>query len=357
MMANARFAGKVCWWVFILVWAACALGTTAASAESDHQILTLYNWEEYIGSNTLKDFEQETGITVKEVFFEDEEEIFGTIVSSPGEVDLFIASGFYIRELIAARMIEPLDIQSIPNMKHIGDAYRNPWFDPQQQFTVPYMVGTTGLIVNTKYVKNHTDSWQALFDPANKGRVAMLNNTYEVKAAALKTLGYSINSTDLDQLGQIRERLLRQKPLVKGYLDALDIREMMVKEQLWAAQIYSGDGLTAMDENENLVYVIPKEGAAIWFDNLAIPRGARNKDAAHAFIDFILKPEVNATIASELWSATPNVAAKDLMDPEVLESPYVYPSSDTLSRCELFNAEGSAANMFVQEMWGDLTVD
>ena len=143
-----------------------------------------------------------------------------------------------------------------------------------------------------------------------------------------------------------------QKSLIQGYLDIMTIKGLMIEEKLWAAQIYSGEGLAAVDENENLVYIIPKEGAPIWIDLFLIPRDAEHKEEAQQFLNYILRPEVNAAVASELWYATPNEAAKPLMDPEVTQSPSVYPPPDIMARCEFFKDTGDETPMYTK-IWAE----
>jgi spermidine/putrescine-binding protein len=157
-------------------------------------------------------------------------------------------------------------------------------------------------------------------------------------------------------LNNVKDLLLDQKPLLKGYLDAVTIQKMLIDEEVWAAQQYSGEGLAAVDKNENLAYVIPREGAPVWVDFFAMPRDAKNKEEAHVFLNYILRPEVNASIASELWYATSNKAAKPLMDEEVTQSPSVYPSSEVLARCEFFLDHEGETVSFVNRIWVKLTV-
>jgi spermidine/putrescine transport system substrate-binding protein len=209
------------------------------------------------------------------------------------------------------------------------------------------------MVVNTKYIKEDTDSWQVLFDKRYKGKIAVLNNSFEVMAVASKLLGYSINDTSNEKLSKMKPMLREQKPLLQGYLDVQTLKNLLIEEKLWAAQIYSGEGLVAVDENENLAYVIPKEGAPIWVDHFAMPRHAQHKEAAHIFLDYILRPEVNAAIASEMWYATPNEAATPHMDPEVTQSPSVYPPADIRARCEFFENLGEATPTFTR-IWTDL---
>jgi spermidine/putrescine transport system substrate-binding protein len=310
--------------------------------------LVLYNWEEYIGSKTLQNFEKETGIHVQEIFFQDEEEMLGAIQSDLKAYDLIVCSGDLVREMQEAKILGQLDLSKIPNFKYISKQYINRPFDPEQKYSIPYLFGTTGMVVNTKYIKENTDSWQVLYDKRYKGKIAMLNNSFEVMAVASKTLGYSINDTSNEKITKMKSILGEQKPLLQGYLDVMTIKDLLIEEKLWAAQIYSGEGLAAVDENENLEYIIPKEGAPIWVDHFAMLRHAQHKEEAHIFINYILRPEVNAAIASELWYATTNEAATPHMDPEVTQSPSVYPTPEIRARCEFFEDLGEATPIFTK---------
>ena len=315
--------------------------------------LVLYNWEEYIGSKTLENFEKETGIHVQEINYEDEEEMLGAIQSDLKAYDLVVASDDLIREMQKAKILALLDFSKIPNFKYISKQHINRPCDPEQKYSIPYLFGTTGMVVNTKYIKEDTDSWQVLFDKRYKGKIAMLNNSFEVMSAASKLLGHSINDVSNEHFTKMKPILREQKPLLQGYLDAMTIKDLVIEEKLWAAQIYSGEGLAAADENENLEFVIPKEGAPIWVDLFAIPRHAQHKEEAHIFLNYILRPEVNAAIASELWYATPNEAATPHMDPEVAQSPSVYPTPEIRARCEFYYDTGEATPIFTR-IWTEL---
>jgi len=315
--------------------------TTAQKKKN--RTLIVYNWEEYIGSKTFENFENETGIHVKEIIFKDEEEMLGAAQSNPGAYDLVVASDDVVRELLQVKLLARLDLSKIPNIKHIDANYLYRVCDPEQQYTIPYLYGTTGMVVNKKYIKEGADSWKVLFDKKYKGKLAMLNNPWEVLAAASKIRGNSININTQEELNSAMEMVLEQKSLLQGYLDVIAMKKLLIEEKLWAAQMYSGEGLAAVDENENLEYVIPKEGAALWVDNFVLLRDAQNKEEAHIFLNYILRPEVNASIASELWYATPNKAAMPLMDEQVTKSPSVFPTQEIVSRCEFWNDTGDLA--------------
>lgn len=302
--------------------------------------LILYNWEEYIGSETLENFEKETGIHVQEIIFKDEEEMLGAVQSNSAAYDLVVTSDDMIRELREAKLLAKLDFSKISNIKNIDSKYLNRYHDPEQKYSVPYLYGTTGMVVNKKYIKEGTDSWKVLYDERYKGKLAMLNNSWEVISVAAKLSGDSINIKSLEVLDRAMKVSSEQKPLLQGYFDAIKIQKLLIEEKLWAAEIYSGEGLVAVDENENLEYVVPKEGASIWVDHFALLRDAKNKGEAHIFLNYILRPEVNAAIASELWYATTNKAALPLMDEEVAQSPSVFPPPEILSRCEVWENVG-----------------
>ena len=333
----------------------CLISSSNAvmASEGTKKTLTIYNWEEYIGSETIAGFEKETGIHVKEVFFQNEEEMLGAVQSDPGAYDLVVTSDDMVREMREARVLSKLETSKIPNLKHIYKKYLNLPYDPEQKYSVPFLWGTTGIAVNKKYITENSDSWNVLFDERYKGKIAVLSDGFEVIGNALKAMGLSINTTDPEKLAEAKKMLLKQKPLLVGYLDVLTIEDMLINEKLWAAQIYSGEGLVVADENENIEYVIPKEGAPIYMDLFVLLRDAKNKDEAHLFLNYILKPEVNAKIASEVWYASPNEAAQPFMDPEVIQSPSVYPSPEILARCEFYENLGNATQA-MNRIWNEV---
>lgn len=331
----------------------------AAAEHKLSKILHVYNWEDYFGETTLSDFEKKFGVKVNLETFEDEEELVAGLQSHPEKYDVIITSDNSIRELIAMRLLARLDLNNIPNLKNIDPEFGNPPYDPGHKHSVPYLWGTTGLVVNRTFVKNKADSWSILWNPRYKGKIAMLNSPEEVVGAALKMLGHSLNTKDPSQLNKARERLLKQKPLVAGYLDAITIRDRLIENKLWAAQIYSGDGMAAADKNEALEYIIPKEGASVWIDCLAIPRDAHHKYTAEVFINYILEPDVSAQIANCLWYANCNRAARVYTLKEILESAPLYPPEDVVKRCEFFYPLGTDEEIkknrqIVNKLWSEL---
>jgi spermidine/putrescine-binding protein len=318
-----------------------------------NRTLVLYNWEEYIGSATVAGFEQETGIDVQELYFTDEDESMGAVQADLAAFDLVVIGDDLVREMRRAKILAPLHKSKIPNLKNLGERFLNPYYDPELKYSVPYMWGSTGMVINKKYIKEDRDSWQVLFDPRYKGKIAMLPDINELLAVACKRLGYSLNTQDPRELARVRELLLEQKKLLKGYLDYVVLQDLLVREELWAAHLYSGEGTRVMAENENLAFVLPKEGARLWIDTFVIPRAARHKEEAHQFLNYILRPEVNAAIASELWYATADEKAEAFMDPAVLKARSVYPLPEMLARCEYLNTPAEAFPI-LSSIWEEL---
>jgi spermidine/putrescine transport system substrate-binding protein len=264
-----------------------------------------------------------------------------------------VASDDTVREMIEAKLLAPLDAARIQNIKNIDIKYLHPQCDPKQKYTVPYLMGSTGMLINKKYIKNNSRSWQILWDNQYAGKLAMLDDPFDVVAAACKLSGYSINTTNPNELAQVKKILAAQKPLLHGYHDVMSIQKLMIEEKLWAAQTYSGEGLAAVKENKDLEYIIPREGAAIWTDFFVMPRDAQHKEAAYRLLNYLHRADIMASLASELWYATPNTAAAAMMNPEVLKSPAVYPPQEVMARCELMKKEADAARS-VQSLWADL---
>jgi len=349
--------------LFFFCCTACGRDSSTDTAKPDAQgsretagTLVLFNWQDYIGSKTLAGFEKSTGIHVTEVTFSVEEEMLGEVQTNLSAYDVVVASDDTVREMIEAKLLAPIDTSKLKHFSNIGPKYRNPPCDPQQQYTVPYLIGSTGMLINKKYIKDNVDSWQVLWDARYADKIAMLDDPFDVIAVACKLLGHSINTEKPDELLQARQLLLRQKPLLRGYLEVTTIQTLMLREELWAAHIYSGEGLAAAAENKQLAYITPREGASIWTDYFIIPRDARHKQEALRFLDYILQPEVMAAIASELWYATPNTAAKNLISPEVLGSPSVYPPAEVTARCEVIRKEAESIRI-VQTLWAELRAE
>lgn len=322
-------------------------------------VLNIYNWEDYIAPAALEGFEKEFGVKVNLETFKDEEEMIASIQSNPGKYDVVIAANNLVRTMIESRLLEPIDLGNISNFKNIDSRFMNLDYDPGNKYSIPYMWGTTGIAYNTKYIKEDVVSWAVFWDAKYKGKMSLLVNPYDVFPLGLKYMGYSLNSVDPVQLEAAGEKLKEGKPLLCGYEDTLMIRDNLVSGKLWIGHIYSGDAISACDKNSDIKYIIPKEGALLWIDNLCMPRNAQHKRTAELFINYILEPKVSADIANYLTYANCNKAARDYTLKEILDNPAIYPSEEMLKNCEFYKPIGTAEELtqrekIINKIWSEL---
>ncbi|GAJ14449.1 unnamed protein product, partial [marine sediment metagenome] len=244
------------------------------------------------GETTLEDFEKEFGIKVNLVTFEDE---YGVLDEDTNlsEYDLIIISDDLVGDMIKLDLLEPIKKRNIPNLKYVDEKCVK---ENSEKYVVPYFFGTTGMAFNIKYISEDTDSWDILWNIEYSGKIGILNNPSEVIGMAARYVGLPLVPQTESQLRKVKQFLLRQKPLIENYKSEMTIFEELVSEELWAAHIYGGTARAAAEENENIKYILPKEGGAKWVDNFAIVKDSKNKYAAEVFINYILDLEVNKDI-------------------------------------------------------------
>lgn len=327
------------------------------TAASD-QVLNLYIWSNYIDPQVLAQFKQETGITVMEENFSSNEEVEGKLKAGAAGYDVITPSDYMIQRLAQAQLIRRLDTTKIPNMRNLATIFQRPSYDPEGSYCVPYMWGTTGIAYNRKALGFDITSWKELFDPAlmakaNK-RISLLDDAREVIGAALKVQSDSINSTDAAKLASAKERILKIFPHI-GRLDSNSYKDLLATGDIWIAQGYSGDimRLKNTTDNKDIEFVIPAEGGTIWADNLVIPTNAPHAEAAYKFINFIMRPEINAKIANAIHYATTNESARAFVEPSLLNNLNIYPSEPMRRRLEWITDVGEAAETF-DNIWTEI---
>ena len=340
--------------ILILCLLLCALPVTVCAADNE---ITVYNWGQYIADGTddsldlIAAFEEATGIKVNYLTFDSNESMYTKLKTGGTTFDVIIPSDYMIGKLIEEDMLEPIDFSNIPNYQYIDEAFKNQAYDPDNKFSVPYTWGTVGLIYNTKYVSGEdAKSWNCLWNEKYSGKILMFDNPRDAFAIAQKILGYSLNSTDPDEMKQTADLLSRQKSLVQEYV--MDqIFDKMERGEAWVAPYYAGDYLTMVDENPDLAFSYPEEGFNIFIDACCIPKGCKNKAGAEAFINFLCDPEIMAANLDYLGYSAPESAAKPLMDPEFAESPVAYPDDETLARSESFSSLPLDATQNMNDLW------
>ena len=299
--------------------------------------LHLYNWSEYLAPEVPKAFEAAYGVRVIEDTFASNEDLLAKLQGGASGYDVIVPSDYMVGVMIQLGMLEPLDKDVIQSFANIDPGNLGAYYDPNNDYSMPYLWGTTGVLYDVNVLGEGLDSWEAVFHPAPEaqGKLAMLDDQREVIGAALMFLGYSVNETSDEALAKAKELLLEQKPYVTAY-SSQNNDDMMLGGEAVMAHMWTGDALLTADQKEGLTYFLPKEGAVIWQDNLAVPKGAPNLYTAMAFIDFMNLPEVAAANANFVWYGSPNKAARDqgLIEDWILENPSVYPSAEVMERLQ-----------------------
>ncbi len=331
----------------VLALAACGGG------KADNGEVNVYNWGEYIDEEVLEQFEDETGIKVNYTTYSDNESMYSTLKNGAAQYDVIIPSDYMISRLISEDGLEKLNFDNIPNYANIDDAYRDMEYDPQNEYSVPYMWGVVGVVYNKTMLDYTPTSWDVLWDENLSGQILMFDNSRDALAIALEKLGYSLNTTDEGELKEAKELLVQQKPLVQAYV--MDqIFDKMEAGEAAVGPYYAGDAVTMMEENPDLDFFFPEEGSNYYVDAMCIPKGASNKDNAEAFINFMCDPEIMAANAEYIHYSTPSSAAKELLEEEFKNSPISYPGEDVLKRTEVFvNLPQQTLDLY-DSMWIDL---
>ena len=316
----------------------------------------VYNWGEYIDPEIIDLFEEETGIDVIYEEFETNEIMYPKIQSGAIAYDVVCPSDYMIQRMIENDLLAEINYDHIPNLKYIGDNYMkmSRQFDPENKYSVPYLWGTVGILYNKKMVDEPVDSWGILWDKKYEDSILMQDSVRDAFAVALKYLGYSLNSTDLDELEAAKNLLIEQKPLVQAYV--IDqVRDKMIGGEAALGVIYSGEALYCQQENPDLDYVIPKEGTNIWIDSWVIPKNAKNVENAEAFINFLCRPDIAKMNFDYITYSIPNTAGRDLIEDESLRnSPIAFPDDSKLENCETFRFLGDDNDALYNRLWREI---
>lgn len=297
--------------------------------------LVILTWDEYFSQEVVTEFEKETGRSVEFVTFENLDEMEALLRSRPSDFDLVVVDGGTLADLIELQLVQPVDRAKIPNFKNLDSKFLGTKFDPENRFSVPYMWGTTLIVYRSDKIDAPKPSWSSLWDEQYRGKTLMLDDKFDVYAASLLAEGFDINSQNATELNRATERLLGQvESLDVRFVDIFKIRESLLSGDCWIGMTYSSDAAVLAEEEKNIAYFIPDEGAPLWIDSFAIPKDSKNSDLAHDFLDFISRGEVAAANSNGLWCASVNRAARPLISEEVLADPTIYLDEEVLARCQ-----------------------
>ena len=308
-----------------------------ATQDKNSNVLYVYNWGDYIDPELLTKFKEETGIDVKYDVYDTNEIMYQKLNSGNVSYDIVIPSDYMIEKMKNEDMLAKIDYSNIPNYKYIGEQFKKLAYDPTDEYSVPYMWGTVGIIYNTKRVSDPVDSWNILWNPKYKDQVIMPDSVRDAMAVAEKKLGYSLNTENLDQIEDAKKELMTQKKdgLILGYM-VDQVKDAMVGGEASLAVAWSGDAVTMIERNPDLAYAIPKEGSNKWFDAIAIPKNAKHKENAEKFINFLCDPENAEQNVEYIGYSTPNTAAYELLPEDIKNDKVAYPDEESLKNCEVF---------------------
>ena len=345
----------------------------AAASEASPRTLNIYNWSDYIAEDTIANFEKETGINVNYDVFDSNEVLEAKLLSGQSGYDIVAPSADFLLHQIKAGVYQPLDKNKLPNWKHLDGELMTlaTNYDPGNQFSFPYLWGTTGIGYNPKQVQEvlgedaPVNSWSLLFDEKyisklNKCGVAFLNAPTEVIPAALNYLGLDPSSTRREDYAKAEELLMKVRPYVTYFHSSRSISDL-ANGDICVAMGWSGDLLQAAerakeaDNGVTVEYAIPNEGAGLWFDMVAIPKDAKNAEEAHIFLNYLLRPDVIAKISNYVAYANPNTSATALIDPKIRDNPGIYPAAETRKRLFVFKTLPPRINRQVNRLFTKLT--
>ncbi|TDM05162.1 ABC transporter substrate-binding protein [Macrococcus lamae] len=303
-------------------------------------VLYVYNWGEYMDPDLIKKFEKESGIRVIYETFDSNESMLAKVKNGGTHYDIAIPSEYAIQKMASEDLLVPIDHSKIPNLKNIDQSFMNLDFDKGNKYSVPYFWGTVGILFNPDKTKGiDFSSWDSLWDKRLKNNVLIVDGAREGIGFSLNSMGESLNETDSAKLKLAEQKLEKLAPNVKGVVGD-EINTMMVQKEADVAVVWSGMGADIMTENENLDFVVPKEGSNLWFDNMVIPKTAQNIEGAHAFINFLLDEKNGKQNTEWVGYATPNAKSYQLLDKEVREDKRFYPSKEVKNKLEVYKDLG-----------------
>ncbi len=306
-----------------------------ATSQSSSKVLNVYNVGDYIDEELINEFEEKTGIKVQYSTYDTNEMMYQKVKSGSTKYDLVFPSDYMVQKMSREGLLKKINYNNIPNYKYVDKDFLKNAYDPTNEYSVPYMWGTLGIVYNKKMVKDKVDSWDILWNSKYRKNILMFDSVRDTMGVALKKLGYSMNTTNQDEINKAKDLLTKQKDLVLAYVND-DGKDRMVGNEAMMGIFYSGDVPMMIEENEDLAYVIPKEGSNKWTDAMCIPKTSDNQDWAEEFINFLCDPDVNARNTEYIGYSTPIKKGWEQLPDDVKYDKSLYPDEEILSKCEAF---------------------
>ena len=315
------------------------------TVNDDRRVLNLYSWADHFDPVLVEEFEQQYNCRVNYDTFGNNEELFAKIQAGGAQYDLILPSDYMVATMLKLDMLEEFNLDNIPNAQNLTPDLRYPSYDPSGKHSLVYTWGITGIIYNTRYIKEQPQHWADLWNPQYEGRLVLMNDCREVMGMALKKNGHSNNSTNPQEVREAFWDLKQLSPLVLAY-DTDTIKQKFIADEGWIGTIWSGDASFVHKENKDIAFVIPEEGTVIWADTFAIPKGAKHKELAEQFINFFYGDEISARNYEYVGYSNPILTARPYQTQEFLNDPMLKIGEEGKHRGEWLTDIGAALPMY-----------
>ncbi|HIG84233.1 MAG TPA: spermidine/putrescine ABC transporter substrate-binding protein [Verrucomicrobiales bacterium] len=326
--------------------------TSNKAEDSLNNVVKMLCWSEYFDPSAIEKFTNETGIDVEYITYDDPDEVEARLVSEPGRFDVVVTDDLAINILAKLRLLQLLDKSALPNFENVSSEYLRKKFDIENNYSVPYLWGTTLIAYRSDKIDSPEKSWKSLWDKKYKGKVMVLGDRTEGLGIGMISQGNPINSSDPRHIQSASEIIVEgiKNGGVRLGSDA-EIREGLLSGDVWIASCYSGDAAMISEENENISFFIPSEGAPLWMDNFSVASDATNVNGAYLFIDYMLRKESAAMNANFTWYGTTNSAAVPLLDEELLADETINPPEEMRSLCQFYYVPDTNRDLLLNEAW------
>ncbi|OCR01183.1 ABC transporter substrate-binding protein [Oscillatoriales cyanobacterium USR001] len=325
----------------------CSNNPNTTGSSNPVQELNIYNYSTYIAPEIITQFEKENNVKIKYDTYDNSDALYAKLKQGNPGYDLIFPADYMVKIMVSEEMLEPLNLEKIPNRKNIEPKFINQSFDRGNKYSLPYQWGTMGIGYNIKATKGEINSWAAMFDPKFTGKVAWQDDARYTFAGVLMYLGYDPNTQNPDELKKARDLLIKNKALIAAFVPDTG-QNLLAQGEINLTMEWSGDIFQAMKENPDLRFAIPKEGTIVFTDNMAIPKNAPHKELAEKFINFILQPEIGAKVSNFISYGTPNKAAieQKLINEKDRKNSQIYPPAELFAKLKYLEDVGKAATLY-----------
>jgi spermidine/putrescine transport system substrate-binding protein len=326
-------------------------GLTACSRDRRPR-LNVFNWSAYIDPETVPKFEAAAGARVRYGIYESNEEMLARVMGGNSGWDIVFPTDYLVKPMIANGLLAPIHRELLPNLGALDPAFQQPEWDPELKWSVPYMVTAAGIAYNRK-LNPPPKAWADMWDERLRGRMTMLDDPFDTMGACLKKLGLSVNTSDARELQRASTEAIRQKPLLRAYLNA-EVRDQLVSGDVLAAHMWNTTAQQAMDSSKDVGFVYPAEGYAVYPDCSVILRESKRQELAHQFINFLLRPDIAAANALAARTTTTNAGARKILPAVFRDNPTLYPSAAVVAQGEWARTVDPAMQRLRDRLWTEI---